>query len=280
MISVLILTKNESINIAECIRSCGWTDDILVFDSFSDDDTVQIARAMGARVEQRRFDNYGAQRDAARRAHYKYPWVLAVDADERPDKELVDEIRGIANDPNVPHVAYRLRRKDHFHGKWIKYSSLYPSWFIRIYRPDRIAYEPRAVHEYPTVDGSIGELNGHLLHDSFSKGLEEWFLKHVRYARTEAMENLKSLNENNRSIDYFGLISMNPVRRRRALKEMSFRLPCRPTLRFLYMYLFRMGFLDGRQGYRYAKMLSVYEQMIVTNMADLRFQRANKQNVP
>jgi hypothetical protein len=156
-------------------------------------------------------------------------------------------------------------------GKWIKHSTLYPSWFLRFYRPDRIRYPSMGVHEYPEVDGPVGMLNGHLLHYSFAKGLEEWLLKHVRYARLEAIENLKNMDAGWSGLDLRGVISMrNPVRRRRALKEFSFRLPMRPFLRFAYMYLLRRGFLDGVAGYRYCRMIAMYQSMTLLHMNDLR----------
>lgn len=274
MISVLILTRNEELNIKACLESVAWSNDVVVFDSESTDQTREIALGCHARVLTRPFDNYGAQREAARVVEYKNPWVLAVDADERPDRELVDEIHQVVKQGPAA-AAFRMRRKDYFQGRWIKHCTLYPSWFVRLYRPDRIRYEPRAVHEYPTVDGSIGELRGHLIHDSFSKGLQEWFTKHVRYARLEAEENLGSLSRGLSDLDFGGLFDAgNPVRRRRALKALSFRLPCRPALRFLYMYMLRGGFWDGAAGYRYCRMLALYESMIVMNMRDLEFHSA------
>lgn len=279
MISVLILTKNESINIADCIHSCRWSDDIVVFDSYSSDDTVELATSLGARVVQRQFDNYGAQREAARQVSYRYPWVLAVDADERPEPDLVDEIKRLVSQSATEHVAYRMRRKDHFMGKWIKYSTLYPSWFIRLYRPDCIRYEPRSVHEYPIVAGSIGALNGHLQHFSFNKGLEEWFLKHCHYAALEAKENFNYLVEGKSNLAISKFFSSDPVQRRRVLKEFSVRVPFRSTFRFLYSFVLRRGFLDGLAGYRYAKMLAVYEQMIVLNLQDLQWSQ-KKANQP
>ena len=87
MLSVLILTKDEQRNLPECLSSVAWSDDVVVFDSFSEDDSVSIARSWGARVFQREFDNYGAQREAARQLEFHNPWVLALDADERPDEE-------------------------------------------------------------------------------------------------------------------------------------------------------------------------------------------------
>jgi glycosyltransferase involved in cell wall biosynthesis len=270
MFSVLILTKNEEQNIESCIRACRDSDDIVVFDSESTDRTVEIAERLGARVFSRTFDDYGSQREAARQVSYKNNWVLAVDADERPDPQLIREVLKISENNSDSHAAYRMRRKDHFLNRWIKYSSLYPSWFIRLYRPSAIRYEPRSVHEYPKTDGQIGSVEGHLLHYSFSKGLEEWFAKHVRYARLEAKENLSGLGRGYANFDWLGTMSWDPVRRRRALKELSFRLPFRSLLRFLYVYVLRRGFLDGIAGYYYARMISVYEEMIVLNMREIR----------
>jgi len=268
-ISALILTFNEEQNLPSCLESLRWCDDIVVFDSFSTDRTVDIAKSAGVRVVQRYFDNYGSQREAARvEIQYKYPWVLALDADEIPDQELIHEITKFAALPNQTCNAFRMRRKDYFMGRWIKYSTLYPSWFIRFYKPDCIRYEPRTVHEYPTVIGKVGELKGHLKHQSFNKGMGEWLRKHVRYAELEAVENLQDIRSGH--IDWGGLLSPHdPVRNRRALKSISYRLTLRPTLRFLYMYLFRLGMLDGCAGFTYCRLLAIYEYMIVLNMKEL-----------
>lgn len=267
MISVLILTYNEEANIRACLESVAWSDDVVVFDSHSTDRTCEIAESMGARVVRHPFENYGAQREAARTlGAFRHPWVLSLDADERPDAGLVEEIRGaVAAGPDGP-VAYRMRRKDHFQGRWIRHSTLYPSWFVRLFQWERVHYEPRSVHEYPTVDGATGQLDGHLLHYSFNKGLADWWVKHVRYAEAEAREGRKSLT---RPVDWGGLWARrDPVRRRRSLKHLSARLPGRPLLRFGYGYLWRGGILDGLPGLHYCLMLAIYEYMIVLAMAE------------
>ncbi len=275
MISVLILTYNEEVNIAACLESVRWSDDVVVFDSFSTDRTVEIASKLGARVVQNRFVDYGSQREAARtRVAYKYPWVLALDADEKPDPQLVKEMKAVAGNSSCEHTAYRMRRKDHFMGRWIPHATLYPSWFVRFYRHDLIAYSPRAVHEYPQIQGSTGELPGHLLHDNFSKGLADWVGKHARYAKLEAQEDIRSLRMD--SLDWKGVFSLEPVRRRRALKQLSFRLPFRPALRFCYMYFVRLAILDGLPGYYYCCLLSFYEYLIVLNMKTIRLESKNK----
>lgn len=274
--SVLILTKNEERNLPACLASVAWSDDIVVFDSFSDDGTVAFARAAGARVVQRVFDNYAAHREAARTSvQYKYPWVLAVDADERVDDELRQEILSLLRGTSGAICnAYRMRRKDHFMDRWIKHATLYPSWFVRLYRVDSVAYEARAVHEQLRVDGDVGELRGHLLHHSFNNGFSDWMSKHVRYAQLEAQENRLHLQRD--AVDWPGLLAKDPVRRRRALKGLSFRLPLRPLLRFLYMYVLRRGFMDGYPGFVYSILLGIYEYLIVLNMIEMRRRDAGR----
>ncbi|MEK7477469.1 MAG: glycosyltransferase family 2 protein [Candidatus Coatesbacteria bacterium] len=269
MVSVLILTHNEEINLPDCLKSVAWSDDILVFDSFSSDRTVEIARSLGARVQQHAFENYGAQREAARNlGGFKHEWVLAVDADERVDGELADEVRAIAAGQST-HAAYRMRRKDFFQGRWIRHATLYPSWFVRFLRHRQVRYDPREVHEYPTVDGTVGELKGHLLHHSFNKGLDEWWTKHRAYSGAEARAELAALRRG--GLDLVGLFDWrDPVRHRQALKALSFRMPARPVLRFLYMYVLRCGLLDGGPGYRYCRMLAEYERLIVRNLRNLK----------
>ena len=265
-VSVLVLTFNEEKNLPVCLESIAWSDDVVVFDSCCTDATADVARRAGARVICRPFDNYGAQREAARRAAgFKYPWLLVLDADERPDGMLVEEISRIATSTGKSFAACAMRRKDHFFGRWIPHCTLYPTWHIRFFRHVEAHYEERAVHEYPVVTGPVYRLPGHILHEPFSKGLDEWRERHVRYARFEAQENLRAFESGHYDIP--GLFAFtDPVRRRRSLKLLSMRLPCRPLLRFLYMYVLRMGFLDGRPGLEYCKLMKWYEGMIIKNM--------------
>lgn len=278
-ISVLILTKNEEANLPGCMDSVGFSDDVLVFDSHSTDSTAAIARRKGARVIRHRFKDYGSQREAARRlGRYKHPWVLALDADERPDPELVREMLEIARKdrdggrharPSARGgvAAYRMRRKDHFCGRWIPHATLYPTWFMRFYRPGRIRYGGRGVHEVPELMGGEGELKGHLLHYSFNKGLADWWAKHAVYAQLEAAELLRG---GARGVDWAGLFGGEPMVRRRALKALSYRLPFRPLLRFMYMAVLRGGVLDGRPGLDYCRMLAFYEYLIGLNARILK----------
>jgi len=267
MISILILTSNEEINLRTCVESVAFSDDILVFDSGSIDGTLDIAKEKGARVLTRPFDDYGSQRQAAlEKGNFKHPWLLVLDADERVDAELAEELKAIASDPSNPNTGYRIRRKDHFLGRWIPHSTLYPTWHLRFFRRSATRYEPRTVHEHPVVDGSVAQLKGHLLHYSFNKGLDEWMEKHRRYAKLESKEAVQMLAQ---PLDWAGLMNSDPSRRRRALKTLSYRLPFRGISRFLYMMFIRLAFLDGMAGLRYSLLISRYESWVQKEMKNL-----------
>lgn len=268
-VSILILTLNEEINLPRCLESLSWSDDIVVLDSYSSDRTVEIARAAGARVIQRHFDDWSSHQNwAVSNIRFSNPWVYYTDADEVVSAELADEIASVTNDSSRSEVAYRMRRKDMFYGRWLRHSSMYPIWLTRLFRPEKIRWE-RLINPVAVVDGIEGTLNGHIIHHSFNKGLSAWIAKHNQYAMLEAEECLKSLRTG--SVDYKALLtSSDPVNRRKALKTLSFRLPCRPLLRFLYMYFLRMGILDGWAGLTYCRLLAVYEYLIVLNIRELK----------
>lgn len=264
-ISVLILTLNEEANLPRVLESVRWSDDVVVFDSFSDDRTVRIAQDFGARVIQRAFDNENSQRTASLQAGFAHDWVYNPDADEIADSALTQEMLAQV-EANPAEVAFRMRRRDIFMGRWLKHSSLYPTWLMRLFRPEKLRFE-RGINLNYVVDGPEGRLEHDLLHYSFEKGLEAWFEKHNKYSSAEARETLQDLG---RRIDWRKLRSADPVERRRELKALSSHMPCRPSLRFLYMYLVRRGFLDGYPGYVYCRMLQMYEFMIVQKTLELR----------
>jgi glycosyltransferase involved in cell wall biosynthesis len=275
MISVLILTLNEEQNLARCLDSVKWSDDVVVFDSFSSDATVEIARAAGARVVQRTFDNERDHRAASLKLPFKHTWVYNPDADEIATPELCDEMRQVVEEKRRPEVAYRARFKTMFMGRWIRHSSLYPTWVVRLFKPEAITFE-RAINLRYVIQGPAGRLDNHFEHYTFNKGLNAWLEKHNRYSWHEAEESLKSLEGGQWTArrclrEAFG--AKDPAGRRRALKELSFRVPCRPAFRFLYMYVLRLGFLDGLPGYHYCRLLALYEYLIVLKMKELQRRR-------
>jgi glycosyltransferase involved in cell wall biosynthesis len=264
-ISILILTLNEETNIGACLDSLAGFDDIVVFDSVSKDRTVEIAVAKGARIVERPFDNWAAHQNwAMDNIDFKHGWVFYLDADERMTPELRDEILAIARDSARPEVAYYCGRKNFFLGKWIRHA-MPPGMIMRFFKPKKIRFE-RLVNPVPVIDGPHGYLRHFFEHYNFSKGLTEWFDKHNKYSLFEAMEGMK-LRE--KPVGLGALFSGDRFERRRALKELSFRMPLRPLVKFLYMYVLKLGFLDGRAGYTYCKLQSMYEYMIVVKMREL-----------
>ncbi|MDX2147902.1 MAG: glycosyltransferase family 2 protein [Planctomycetota bacterium] len=263
--SVLVLTKDEEVNIAACLDTLTFSDDIVVLDSFSKDRTCEIAaRYPNVRIIQRKFDTWSKHSNwALENITFKHPWVYYSDADERVTPELRDEIIAKTNDVSLPYAAYRVRYKNMFMGTWIKHGGLYPVWIIRLFRPDRIRYEDREVNAHPVVQGQLGDLLEHFIHYSFNKGLTPWFTKHNSYSTMEANEAVRVLKGS--PLEKFRQMrdpSASPGVKRRAVKDLSFFVPFRAFVRFLYMYFFRGGFRDGRAGLHYAAMISMYEYWI------------------
>jgi glycosyltransferase involved in cell wall biosynthesis len=269
-VSVLVLTLNEEINIGQCLDSLSWSHDIVVLDSLSKDETTKIAASRGARVVERAFDNWSAHQNwAVRTIEFKNPWVLYLDADERCTPELRDEILRFAS-ANCPEGAFRIRRKDFFMGRWLKHAQVYPSWFVRLFRPDKIRYE-RLVNPVAVVDGPVGSLKEHILHHPFSHGISHWFARHNNYSDFEARELLMVRGG---SQPAGKLLTRDPTERRRALKRLIYRLPMRPSIWFFYLYILRLGFLDGRAGLAFSRMRASYEMIIDLKVLELERRRS------
>jgi glycosyltransferase involved in cell wall biosynthesis len=266
-VSVLILTLNEEANLADCIDSCSWCDDVIVFDSLSQDRTREIALAKNARVIERPFDNYAAQRNAALTGvQYKHPWVLMVDADERVPPELAAEASVKAAAAGADTAMFRMRRKDFFLGQWLKRSSGYPTWFGRLVRIGRVRVE-RDVNEEYIADGRIEHLDSHLHHYPFNKGIAYWFERHNRYSSMEAVTKVSMAVAEHRAGALFG---SDPVARRRTMKQMLYRVPARPFIVFLYLYFIRLGVLDGHAGFQFSRMRAIYESLIDVKVMEIK----------
>jgi len=270
-VSALIITLNEGSNLPNCLASLKWCDDIVVLDSFSSDNTETAAIEMGARFFQRKFDDYASQRNfGLNEIEYKYQWVLMVDADEVVTSELAKEI----NDVLKNHISdetclYRMRRKDHFMGRWIKHSSGYPVWFGRLVRTGRVRVE-RSINEGYFTDGQIGYLRNHLLHFPFNKGFHSWIEKHNRYSEMEARLMMASRT---RKFQFKKFFHPDPTVRRKAVKDLIYSMPGRPLLVFLGFYLLKRGFLDGKAGLTYCILRSFYEYMIDCKTKELKLRQ-------
>ncbi len=265
MFSLLILTYNEESNLRACLESLSWCDDVVLLDSFSSDRTSEIAREMGARVYQRKFDNFGAQRNyGLGEIEFMYPWVFHLDADERFNEELREECeRVIALDK---HSGYFVPNRILFMGRWIKHCTRYPYPQVRLVKRGEIRFEASG-HGQRECDAKRGVGHIHIPYDhyNFSKGLEDWFAKHNRYSSEEA-----KLARTMRRSPLSECYSADPMIRKRALKSWFVRMPFRPWIKFLYLYLVSGGFLDGKPGWIYCRMQFVYEEMIAIKIAEGR----------
>lgn len=266
-LSVLILTLNEEINLPVCLDSLNWCDDITILDSFSSDQTEELAKERGIRFIQRQFDNYASQRNfGLNHVSYKYDWLLMVDADEVVPIDLIDEILQRIQTDSASISLYRMRRKDHFLGKWIKHSSGYPTWFGRLMRVGSVWVE-RDINEEFVTSGEVGYLNNHLHHFPFNKGFSAWLDKHNRYSTMEAEFMFRGGLAQPTLNDF---VSNDPAVRRKAIKGLIYRMPGRPILIFIALYVIKGGFLDGRAGLIFCLLRGIYEFMINCKIKEMR----------
>lgn len=272
MISVVILTFNEAANLPRCLASVAWSDDIVVLDSGSTDDTVGIAERHGARVMVRPFDSFAGQRNhAMEHAGFRHGWVLHLDADEVVPPGLREEMQAIALAGAKDFPVYRVPSKIIFMGRWLKHAGMYPAYQVRFGLADALRFIDHGHGQREVQQAEhVGTLKHPLDHYNFSKGINDWFARHLRYAEREAQLMRDELLT---PVNLVGLFSRNTTTRRRALKRVSMHLPFRPTLRFVYSYLLRAGFLDGRAGYEYAYMLGIYQSFIDYNLRQLSVPR-------
>jgi glycosyltransferase involved in cell wall biosynthesis len=219
---------------------------------------------------QRKFDTWSRHSNwALENIAFKHPWVYYSDADEHVTPDLRDEVLRVINDPSAKHVAYRLRYKNIFMGRWLRRGGIYPVWIMRLFRPDRVRYEDREVNAHPVVRGSVGQLKEHFIHYSFNKGLVPWFHKHNSYSQMECHEAMRVLGGSFRE-QLRNAFSPENALRRRAIKNLSFYLPCRALARFVYMFGWKQGCLDGTPGFHYANMIAMYEYWIAIKITEQR----------
>jgi glycosyltransferase involved in cell wall biosynthesis len=273
MISVLILTRNEEQDLPGCLDSVVWSDDIHILDSGSTDATVAIAQARGAHVSTRPFDTYAAQRNAAMQLPFRHPWVLVLDADERPTPELSAEMQqAVATVPgNVS--GFRMRRRDFLWGTWLKHAQLTP-FYVRLLRVGHVHYT-RDINEIVEVTGDILELTFPLDHFAFSKGITQWVAKHNGYSSKEA-ELLASGTATQAASLRQALFARNFHERRVAQKAIFYKLPGRPLIKWCYMVFIRRAILDGHAGIMYATLQSFYEYLIEVKCQEIHRQKSGK----
>ncbi len=265
MYSVLILTLNEAGNLPRCLASIASCDDIVVLDSGSTDATGAIATAAGARVFTRPFDNFAGQRNyAQRKISFRHPWVFHLDADEQFTPELDRECRAASARTDLD--GFFVAPKMMFQGRWIPHCTDFPAWQARFVRAPQFEFLQAGHGQREAASMKVERLSANYLHDLSSGGEDEWLEKHRRYARAEAQAHLAA----GTALAWGEIFSGERLRRRRALKRLSYALPARPALRFVYQYFLRGGFLDGGPGLRYCRLLARYECFTSDELRRLR----------
>jgi len=273
-VSVIVPIKNEAENLPRCLASLGWADEIYVVDSQSTDGSQRLAEEFGARVVQFEFNGIWPKKKnwALENLPFRNEWVFILDADEVVPAEAEAEFRGaIANAGET--AGYWINRRFMFMGRWLRHA-YYPNWNLRLFRHSLGRYEKltdvatasgdNEVHEHVVVQGLTGRLRCELDHYAFPS-VEVFVEKHNRYSNWEA--RVAVANEGGQSASE---LQSARVAQRRKLKQLSQRLPLRPLLRFLYVYLWQRGFLDGREGYYFARMHGFYEFLSVAKTYELK----------
>jgi glycosyltransferase involved in cell wall biosynthesis len=279
-ISVLIPAKNEEANLPACLASLEPADEVFLVDSQSSDRSIEIAENWGAKVVQFHFNGGWPKKKnwSLENLPFRNEWVLIVDCDERIPQELWEEMAQAIQNPNCD--GYYLNRKVFFLGKWIRFGGKYPDWNLRLFRHQKGRYEnlntedvpntgDNEVHEHVILDRPAAYLKADMIHEDF-RDIYQWLERHNRYSNWEARVyyNLLSGKDDSGTIgaNFFG----DAVQRKRFLKTVWVRLPFKPLLRFIWFYIIKLGFLDGKAGYIYGRLLSQYEYQIGVKLFELR----------
>lgn len=267
MISVLILTKDEERNLPLCMETLRWSDDIHVLDSRSSDATAAIAGQWGAAVWYRPFDSFAQQQNwALQNIPFRHPWVFYLDADERVTPELAESLRAAVENCGET-VAFRIQRRDFLGRTWLKHVQATP-FYLRLFRPDKMRYE-RIGHPVSVPQGPVALIGGYLDHYPFSKGMAQWVDKHNFYSTQEAQQTLADRAVQQPWSLRKAFFADTFEERRRNQKQLLYRLPCRPLIKFLSLYLLKRGFLDGYAGFSYSVLMGFYEYLIVLKTREL-----------
>jgi glycosyltransferase involved in cell wall biosynthesis len=277
-VSILVPIKNEAANLPLCLESVSWADEILVVDSQSTDGSQRICEEFGARVVQFHFNGTWPKKKnwALENLPFKNDWVFILDADEVLPPDAEEEFRRIVLSQESTN-GYWINRRFMFMGQWLKHA-YYPNWNLRLFKHRLGRFEKltdantasgdNEVHEHVVVQGPTGRLKCEMDHYAFpSVGV--FVEKHNRYSNWEAQVALDHFLRGSGATLQSGTVGW-----RRRLKSFSQRLPFRPLLRFLYVYFWQRGFLDGREGYYFARLHGLYEFLSVAKTFELKKQAA------
>lgn len=268
MIDVLIITHNEALNLPRCLASLrGWTQQVFVLDSGSTDGTTDIAREYGAQAVHHSWEGYARQKNwGMANLPFAAHWTLILDADEVITPALRERLVEIAShDPaSVSETGFYINRLSFFMDRPIRHCGYFPSWSLRFFKTGQGRYEHRDVHEHVLVDGQVGYVHEVMHHDD-RRGLEHYIAKHNRYSTLEARSIFQELRRDGGPHDDAAIPA--EARRRRWLKRYVLpRVPVPGLWRFLYMYVLRLGVLDGRAGLEYSRLIAMYDTMVAMKL--------------
>lgn len=276
-ISIIVPLRNEAVNLPRCLRSVVWADEIFAVDSESTDESQRIAEEHGAKVVQFEFTGIWPKKKnwALENLPFKHEWVFVLDADEVLPQGAEDEFRKIVTLVNNPVAGYWINRRFMFMGRWLKHA-YYPNWNLRLFKHKLGRYEKltdvdtasgdNEVHEHVIVQGQIGHLVSEMDHYAFPS-VDVFVEKHNRYSNWEARVALDQYLKRSE-----GSLQNSDASWKRRLKQWSHRLPFRPLIRFCYVYFWQLGFLDGVEGFYFAKLHAFYEFLCVAKTYELKKQ--------
>lgn len=257
-------------NITRCLEAIGAIADVVIVDSFSTDETLRLAETArpDVRVFSHAFEDFGDQRNwALSHCAPRYPWVLFVDADEYCTPAFLEELAAFAAAPGGYAGAF-VAGKSYFLGRWVKYSSLYPSYQLRLLRLGQVRYRKEGHGQKEVTDRALCYFTEGWRHEGFSKGVHQWIERQNRYGTEEVGSILELRKE---PIGWRELFSHEPVKRRRCLKRIGAKLPLRPLVRFCYVYVLKKGFLDGLPGLLYCLLYLCNDIHLIVKIREQRY---------
>jgi glycosyltransferase involved in cell wall biosynthesis len=270
-ISIIIPTLDEELHIARAVSSALPLGSVVVLDGASRDRTREVARDAGARVVEHVWSGYAKQKNwALANVGIEGEWVLFLDADEYLTPALRDEIAAATTSGTAD--GYYIPRRNVFLGRLLRHAWWYPDYQLRLFRAAKGRYEDRLVHEHVLLDGETAFLKEAIMHENL-KGIDAFVERHLRYAAFEAAE-MRRVRSGQLGDQRPGRFLGSWPDRRRALKlHVWYRLPGRPAIRFLWMYLVKRGFLDGKQGRIYCELLAAHEALIDAKLLELELEQ-------